>query len=288
MIDTNVTVVEREIAAGDFRLDLLAKTEDGRPAVIENQFGRSDHDHLGKLVTYLAEFDAEVAIWIVEQPRAGHVTAVSWLNSSCADAAFYLIKAESITIGNSEPALLLTKIVGPGEESKVIANKKKQLTEQNHLTHDFWTGLLKRIQGKTTLHENQSPSVKDFLSTDTGVYNIGLNYRIFENRWGVDLCKHTNKDSKDESERIFDALTDRKTEIEENFREDLKWGRQARGQLCKISFFEEGQGFGSSIDSWDKLQDKMIDTMIRFEAAIRQPLQETMQHESTTTPSVHN
>jgi hypothetical protein len=71
---------EREQAAGSLAVDLTAEDSSGGTVVIENQLERSDHDHLGKLVTYLASFDAKTAIWIVADPRPEHIQAVSWLN----------------------------------------------------------------------------------------------------------------------------------------------------------------------------------------------------------------
>src|SRR5712692_5410013 len=83
-IGLTLSNVERERNVGDFSLDLSAEEEGtARLVVIENQIERSDHDHLGKLITYLAGIDqASVAIWIVKDPRPEHVKAVSWLNTS--------------------------------------------------------------------------------------------------------------------------------------------------------------------------------------------------------------
>ena len=69
--------VEREQAVGAFSVDLIAEDEDGRPVVIENQLEKSNHDHLGKLLTYLVGIEARKAIWIVADPRPEHVGVVT-------------------------------------------------------------------------------------------------------------------------------------------------------------------------------------------------------------------
>ncbi len=64
-IGVNLSSIEREQSAGDFHVDILAEDESGNPVIIENQLEKSDHDHLGKLITYLTALDAKTAIWIV-------------------------------------------------------------------------------------------------------------------------------------------------------------------------------------------------------------------------------
>lgn len=94
-LDLTLVNVERERSAGDFSVDLVAEDAGGNVVVIENQLERSNHDHLGKLLTYLTAVEAKVAIWIVSEPRPEHVKAIAWLNESSA-AAFYLVKIEAI------------------------------------------------------------------------------------------------------------------------------------------------------------------------------------------------
>lgn len=89
-LDLSLTNVEREQTAGTFSVDLVAEDDSGNLAVIENQLAKSDHDHLGKLITYLTSLEAKVGVWIVSEPRPEHVKAVSWLNES-SSAAFYLV-----------------------------------------------------------------------------------------------------------------------------------------------------------------------------------------------------
>ncbi len=90
VLDLSLSSAESERSAGDFSVDLVAEDESGNPVIIENQLEKSNHDHLGKLITYLVAIGARTAIWIVADPRPEHVSAISWLNESPA-ADFYLL-----------------------------------------------------------------------------------------------------------------------------------------------------------------------------------------------------
>ena len=111
-----LTVVDREKSVGPFNVDILANDTAGRPVIIENQLERTDHDHLGKVLTYLANLDAKVAIWISSDPRPEHVTAIDFLNENMpSDTQFYLMKLEAFKIGDSDPAPKFTIETGPSE-----------------------------------------------------------------------------------------------------------------------------------------------------------------------------
>jgi RecB family endonuclease NucS len=76
-LNLSLSNAEREQAAGDFSVDLVAEDESENPVVIENQLEKSNHDHLGKLLTYLVAIGARTAIWIVADPRPEHVSAIA-------------------------------------------------------------------------------------------------------------------------------------------------------------------------------------------------------------------
>lgn len=270
-----LTIVDRESNAGDFKLDLLAEDEQGRPVVIENQLGRSDHDHLGKLLTYLAAFDAKIAVWIVGQPRAEHVSAITWLNES-SSADFYLVKAEAITIADSAPALLLTEIVGPGEESKSVAIEKEQLSERHQLRHEFWSELLAAARERTPLHENTSPSDQNWISASAGISGLGFNYVIGKDWWRIELYIDRGKDSKEQNESLFDSLVSQQVQIEESFGSQLNWERLDAKRACRISYARDGVGYRSSREEWPIAHEAMISAMIRFERSLRDPLRRSL------------
>ena len=75
-----------EASTGSFRTDVLAtRSQDGVAVVIENQFGRSDHDHFGKSLTYLAAHQASVVVWIAESFADEHRASLTWLNEHTED-----------------------------------------------------------------------------------------------------------------------------------------------------------------------------------------------------------
>ena len=111
-----LSAVERNTEVGAFEADIVAEDAEGSSVVIENQFGRSDHDHLGKLLTYATNLEARTAIWVCEEPRPEHAKAVTWLNQSVSGSSFYLAKLDVFRIGESPPAPHFTLIAGPSDE----------------------------------------------------------------------------------------------------------------------------------------------------------------------------
>jgi hypothetical protein len=100
----SLSLIETEAITGDFAVDILAEDANGNLVVIKNQLDRTDHDHLGKLITYMANHEAKAAIWVTAQPRPEHERAIDWLNEMLpADTAFYLVRVEAIQIDQLRP-----------------------------------------------------------------------------------------------------------------------------------------------------------------------------------------
>lgn len=95
-----------EVEMGRFRIDVLAKEPNtDERIIIENQLESTDHDHLGKVITYAAGLDARYLIWIVKEVLDEHLKAVEWLNEHLDETVrCFLIKIEVWQIGDSKPA----------------------------------------------------------------------------------------------------------------------------------------------------------------------------------------
>lgn len=127
--------------------------------------------------------EARAAIWIVSEPRPEHVSAITWLNES-ASASFYLLKLEAIKIGGSDPAPLLTLIVGPSDSTKAVGKAKKEFAERYDIRRDFWTQLLEHAKTKTRLHAGISPGRYHWIGTSSGKRGLSFNYVVWE-QWAV-------------------------------------------------------------------------------------------------------
>jgi hypothetical protein len=267
-LDLSLSNAEREQSAGDFNVDLVAEDEDGSLVVIENQLEKSDHAHLGKLITYLTAIGAKKAVWIVAEPRPEHVAAITWLNEGSA-AAFYLLKIEGIRISGSDPAPLLTLIVGPSEQGREVGATKKELAERYDLRQHFWTQLLKRAKDKSKLHANISPSQHGWISAGSGKRGVGFNYAILKHEGAVELYIDRGKEAGDESKIIFDSLAASKDAIEKEFGGPLEWQRLEGKRACRIKKIIPLGGYRDDESKWPSIQDAMIDAMICLERAFK-------------------
>jgi len=185
-LDLSLLNVDREQASGSFSIDLVAEDEGGGTVIIENQLEKSNHDHLGKLVTYLTGMSAKTAIWIVSDPRPEHVAAVAWLNESTS-ADFYMVKVEAVRIGESPAAPLFTQIVGPSTESKDVGQTRKELAERYGIRKRWWGQLIERSAAMSKLHAHISPSEYSWIGASSGVRGLNFNYVVTQDDCAAEL-----------------------------------------------------------------------------------------------------
>lgn len=262
---------EREQAVGSFSVDLRAEDGDGRLVVIENQLERTDHTHLGQVLTYLVNLEAKIAIWISPAPRPEHVRVIQWLNEiTPADAAFYLVKVEAVRIEDSPLAPLFIPLVGPSEEARAVGSKKKELTQERGLWHEFWTQLADRSYSRTDLLKGVPINTwSSWLTFDTG--RPGLRYNFSSDASGalVRLEIYRGQGKKAENDAIFDQLQAQQEDIQRRFGTALNWDKGRNRQTCRV---EQRLGEGVVLTdraAWTVIQDQMIDAMIRLDGALR-------------------
>jgi hypothetical protein len=266
-VGLSLVSAERERSAGAFSVDLVAEDESNRTIVIENQLERSNHDHLGKLITYTAMMEAHAAIWIVSEPRPEHVRAVTWLNESL-PTDFYLLKIEGIRIADSPPAPLLTLIVGPSEESRDVGETKKDLAERHSFRRRFWIDLLDRAKTTTRLHGALSPGDDSWIATGAGKSGLSYNYTITQHGCGVELYIDRGRDGEQENMQIYEALRQAQPAIEREYGEGLEWQPLEGKRACRIRQRFDIGGYRDE-ERWPEIHATLVDSMVRLERALK-------------------
>ena len=136
----------QEKNVGVFRADILCKdTATAHWVLIENQLERTDHNHLGQLLTYAAGLEAVTIVWIAERFTDEHRAALDWLNQHTDEGInFFGLEVELWRIGNSPFAPKFNVVCKPNEWTRSVAESAKQLeagamTGTKLLQLQFWT-----------------------------------------------------------------------------------------------------------------------------------------------------
>ena len=174
--------IKTEDNAGKFNCDITAdEVESGKKIIIENQLEKTDHSHLGQLLTYASSFDASIIVWVVADTRDEHKQAIEWFNKNMTEnISFFLVKIEVWKIGDSIPAPKFNIVVEPNDWAKITSNKgttNKELTDTKLEKLKFWEELKDYSDNNPSkLRITRKPRPQHWYSMSIGIRHIGLNF----------------------------------------------------------------------------------------------------------------
>ena len=180
-IGLDIDLEERESSVGSFSVDLYAtETGSGRKIIIENQLEDTNHDHLGKLITYASGKGAEVVIWIVKRARDEHRQAIEWLNQHTdSNIGFFLVEIELWQINDSLLAPKFNVVEKPNDWAKTMKSIEG-MSETDRLKLEFWQAFNDQMAGNPEFQKNfnlRKPQPQHWydLSLGTSAYYISIN-----------------------------------------------------------------------------------------------------------------
>jgi len=232
-IGVDIKLIKTEANVGKFNVDILAEEEaSGRKIIIENQLEDTNHDHLGKIITYASGYDAEIIIWIVRDVRDEHKKAVDWLNEHTDEnIGFFLIKLELWQIEESNPAPKFVILASPNEWAKAIkiSPSNGDLTNTKLQQLEFWNKFKNYVIERDKRIRLQTPRPQHWydvtMGSSEGHVSLTLNSR--ENLIGCEAYISKNK-------KLFNFLSERKSEIEKEIGEPIEWIDAAVASRIKI------------------------------------------------------
>lgn len=229
-----------EVEVGNFKADILAKDMDDRKIIIENQLGKTDHEHLGKLITYAAGLDAKIVVWICDSIRDEYREAIDWLNDiTNEEIAFFAVKIELWRIDDSRLAPHFDVVCSPNEWTRIVKESARttSLTETKLLQKEFWDALKEyMVEGKTFLRlRTPRPQQYYLLAVGRSGFNLSLTVNTKTNQLGCELYIRGEN-----AKKAFNFLEEDKEKIEAEIGEQLDWQRLSEGQDCRIIVYSKG------------------------------------------------
>ena len=277
----DLELVDREASVGDFSLDLLAQDlGSSRTVIIENQLTQTDHDHLGKLLTYAAGFDASTVVWISETVRDEHRQALEWLNQRTdTETQFFAVAVEVLKIDDSKPALDFKLIVSPNEWQK--SKKQKPSTaislssERSEKYKSYFQVLIDELREKYRFTGARLGQPQNWYSFSSGIRGISYGARFSQGgKVMVQACIY-QKECKNRIE-LFDALEKQKAGIESNFGSPLKWERNAEKQETFIRIYCDGS-IESSDSELEEIRKWHVENLLKFKKVFTPEIEQALE-----------
>ena len=254
-IGLTLTDINKEVFVGSYRCDLVAKDETtGIKVIVENQLEATNHDHLGKIITYASGLDAEVVVWIVKEAKEEHKSAIEWLNNKTTkDISFFLLEIHAYRIGESLPALKFEIIEKPNDFSKnmnMVDDVGLNRSQAERLT--FWNEFNQAIvnNGKPFNVRKASTGHGYDIALGTSEVYVSITLVNKENRIGLEIHISNNKN-------LFDQLFISSVEIEEKLGFKMEWQRLDDKKSSRIIHYIDGLDF-SNHSNYPQLMDEVI------------------------------
>jgi hypothetical protein len=180
-IGLELEVEAQEKDVGPFRADILCRdTASSNWVLIENQLARTDHCHLGQLITYAAGLKAVTIIWIASRFTDEHRAAIDWLNEiTDGDFNFFGLEVEVWKIGESAAAPKFNIVCAPNNWTQTVTQAKKsvqssELAGAKLFQLEFWTSFKEYVLDHKTVIKPTKPLPQQWMNIAIGRVGFSL------------------------------------------------------------------------------------------------------------------
>ena len=263
-VGIDINLEERESPVGSFSVDLFATEEGtGRKIIIENQLEDTNHDHLGKIITYAAGKEASVIIWIVKRARDEHRQAVEWLNQHTDEnIGFFLLEIELWKINGSVPAPRFNVVERPNDWAKAM-KASEGLSDTKKTNLEYWEAFKKYAFNKTEFKKIFSerkayPQGWYDLSVGNRHCHITLTATMTKNRLAAQIYISKNKD-------LYSHFLEQKIAIEEFLGEEISWHEASIDAV----FGYDTYNADFNTENWDKYFEWYCEKAIKLREVVK-------------------
>ena len=221
-LELEVEAQERNV--GQFRADILCRdTVTDNWVVIENQLERTDHTHLGQLLTYAAGLDAVTVVWIAKGFTDEHRAALDWCNEITDEKfSFFGLEIELWQIGDSPMAPKFNVVSHPNDWTKTVSriSPTEELTPTNQLYLEYWTALRDLLEERSGVIKPAEPPAKYWMAFAIGRSKFRLDASAsVRGKW---ICVSLTLRGPNAKPHFY-LLERDKVDIEEDIGAELEW-----------------------------------------------------------------
>ena len=258
-LDIDIDLINMEAKTGSFSTDILAmESNTENKIVIENQLESTDHDHLGKIITYASGHDAKTIIWIVKDVREEHRRAIDWLNEHTdEDINIFLCRIELWKIDESNLAPKFQIVSSPNNWTKTIKRSTdNKLSATKLLQLNYWTKLAERLEDLTEFNARKpNPQHWYDLAIGSSLAHISLTVNTLKKEIRIETWISDNKD-------LYDYLESQKEVIEKELGYSLNCERLDDKKASRISISKKIDI--NKEENWDEAIDWHLEKAVEF------------------------
>jgi hypothetical protein len=238
-IGIELEVQNQEESVGPFSADILCKdTINDHFVLIENQLEKTDHTHLGQLMTYAAGLDAVTIIWIAQKFTEEHRAALDWLNRITDDTfTFFGIEIELYKIGESVPAPMFNIVSKPNDWTKQVKRSatSQPVTDTKLLQQEYWQGLKDYMESRKSLVKMQNPQLQHWTNIAIGRSNFHISASVNSRDKSLNIWLNIVGDgAKENYKKLFESSYENSfTEVSANLIWDEMEGRKMSAVMLK-------------------------------------------------------
>ena len=228
-----------EVTVGPFSADVVLRDANtGQRVVVENYLETTDHDHLGKLITYAAGLEAHWAVLVAKTFRPEHRSALIWLNLiSGEDSGFFGIEVHAVRIGDSPAAVQLGVVVAPDDFSRQARAGTKAMTETQALYTDWWAEFLPALHdAHPGWSSARTPSYANWMNFPSGKggvrYGLSFAYPTGASRYTLRAEVYV-----DDGASMFSLLEAQRSRIEGECSHELRWEPLEDARASRVAVY---------------------------------------------------
>ncbi len=252
--------VSKEVYVGSYRCDLVAQDETtGVKVVIESQLEASNHDHLGKIITYASGVDAGVVVWIVKKAREEHRSAIEWLNNNTTNnVGFFLLEVHVYKIGNSLPAVKFEVVEMPNDfiKSAKASGQSGEMSKTQSERLAFWTEFNDCLANRGKPFNIRKATTDHWYDVSVGTSKAHISITLVNKENGVGLELYIN-----DNKELFDELYAKREKIEDELGMKFDWQRLDNKKANRIIYRIDGLNF-DDYSNYPQLMKRIIDQVI--------------------------